>query len=226
MTLPHGGVTALTFRKESDMKRAIIFLVVPILFSCSQAKLVPAKDSGSAKLTYNAIGASLEFAREYKTTDNAVNMLWIEEVLNSLVKSGQVKNEADAHSIRQFWAYMLFDKQEKDPKKVTAKDVEMFVNASTTPISDEIEIVPPRQLKANSKEKSQYAIAGKLWSNGSVWKKQIMLYNSATEEMISEQMRQYVNSLKPNYLGKAGDYYKYNLFSKGDYPAKYQHLIE
>lgn len=175
---------------------------------------------------YSAIGVSLDFARDYKTTDNAVNMLWIEEVVNKLVETGRTKNEADAHSIRQFWAYILFDKQIKDPKQVTSNDVDMFVKSLSTPVADDIEIVPPNQLKAYSKDKSQYAIAAKLWSNGSVWKKQIMLYNDATEEMISDQMRQYVQNLKPNYVGKNGDYYKYKLFSRGDYPPKYQHLAE
>jgi hypothetical protein len=148
------------------MKRILLLLLLPMLLSCSQTKIVPSKDSGSVKIMYNAIGVSLDFVRDYKTTDDAVNMLWIEEVVNKLVETSRIKNETDAHSIRQFWAYMLFDKQIKDPKQVTSNDVDMFVKSLSIPVDDDIEIVPPNQLKAYSNDKSQYAIAAKLWSNG------------------------------------------------------------
>lgn len=114
----------------------------------------------------------------------------------------------------------------KAPRNVTQTDVDKFETSSAIPISGEIEIVPPYQLKQYSSDKSKYAIAAKLWSNGAVWKRQIMLYNSATEDMISDKMRQYVQNLRPSYLGPKGDYYRYILFSKDYYPPQYQHLVE
>lgn len=85
------------------------------------------------------------------------------------------------------------------PQTVTPQTMEIkTVKTATTSGGIVVSSKPIAYVRTGDPTKPAQSVAGKLCSPGGIWRRQIMLYNDATEDMVTERMRQYVSELVPN----------------------------